>query len=47
MSGFKSSAVLVENVCQSERGYLVRILASSLGVLGSNPIAAPKFLVMD
>ena len=29
----------------SERGYLVRILASRPGVPGSNPIAAPKSLV--
>ena len=32
---------------RSERGYLVRILASRPGVPGSNPIAAPKSLVMD
>ena len=32
---------------RSERGYLVRILASHPGVPGSNPIAAPKSLVMD
>ena len=31
----------------SERGYLVCILASRPGVPGSNPIAAPKSLVMD
>ena len=34
-------------VCRSERGYLVRISASHPGVPGSNPIAAPKSLVMD
>ena len=32
---------------RSERGYLVRILASRPGVPGSNLIAAPKSLVMD
>ena len=32
---------------RSERGYLVRILASRPGVPGSNPIATPKSLVMD
>ena len=30
-----------------EHGYLVRILASHPGVPGSNPITAPKSLVMD
>ena len=32
---------------RSERGYLVRILASRPGVPGSNPIVAPKSLVMN
>ena len=32
---------------RSERGHLVRILASHPGIWGSNPIAAPKSLVMD
>ena len=40
--------LLLNRVCRrSERGYLVCILASHPGVPGSNPIAAPKSLVMD
>ena len=43
----QTDVLLWKKISRSERGYLVRILASRPGVPGSNPIPTPKSLVMD